>query len=99
MEKKRYGIQIGQNGDLSVSASGALLGDTMAQNEYIILMSQKGDIKERPLMGAGISDMVGSHETASMKRQIRDALKEDGMTVSAIDMDGGTIKRLEASYR
>lgn len=99
MKKKRYGIQINDTGDLNAAPGGVTLGDTMAQNEFVILMSQPGDIKEAPLMGAGIADMVARNDTAAMKRQIRDALKLDGMDVSAVEIKDGTLTRLEASYR
>lgn len=97
--RKRYGIQLNEEGDIAVAGGTMSMGDTLAQNEYLLIISQPGDLKEEPLLGAGIADMVAETDPSAMKRRIRDALKADGMDVRTLEMDGGTIKRLEASYR
>lgn len=98
--KKRYGIQIDSSGDLSVVGGHLAMGDTMAQNEYILLMAQRGDIKEYPAMGAGIADMVGSNSRAEWQRKVRDALLDDGMDVKSLVFDAeGNITTLNTQYR
>lgn len=99
MKNKRYGIQIDDSGDLCIANGGLILGDTIAQNIYLIIVSQPGDIKEKPLMGAGVSDMVGSHDVTGWKRRIREQLKKDGLNVRSLDITpSGDIRRLEADY-
>lgn len=99
MRNKRYGIQIDDSGDIRVSGGSVSMGDTIAQNIYLIIVSQPGDIKERPLMGAGISDMVGSNEVTGWKRRIREQLRKDGLNVKSLDISSdGEIRRLEADY-
>lgn len=99
MERKRFGIQIDDTGDLSIRGGGLSVGDTMAQNEYLLIMSSKGEIKEFPAVGAGISDMVGDTGSAEAKRKIREAFRADGITITSLSMtEEGTITRLEASY-
>lgn len=95
---KRYGMQIADDGDLIVRDGGVSMGDTLAQNEYILLLSHQGELKENPLLGAGVADMVGSHDVSDCKRKVIDALKGDGMTVQAVEMKEGSITRLEAKY-
>ena len=100
MNKKRFGIQIDDSGDISVGSNGMRLGDTMAQNQYILMLAHPGDIKEFPTLGAGIADMAGSNGVAVCKRKIREAFRADGMDIKAFEMqDDGKITRLEASYR
>lgn len=100
MTKKRYGIQIDDSGDLCVENGHLSMGDTLAQNEFILLMAQRGDIKEYPLMGAGIADMVGDNDTTAWKRKIRDALSDDGIRVSDLQMTSqGQITKLEGDYQ
>lgn len=99
MRNKRYGIQIDDSGDIRVSGGSVSMGDTIAQNIYLIIVSQPGDIKERPLMGAGIADMVGSNEVTGWKRRIREQLRKDGLNVKSLDISSdGEIRRLEADY-
>lgn len=99
MRNKRYGIQIDDSGDLVVADGGLSMGDTLAQNEFLLLVSGPGDLKESPLMGAGISDMVGDHDMTGWKRRIIDALKDDGLRVRSLELaTDGTLTRLEADY-
>ncbi|MEE3485093.1 MAG: hypothetical protein VZQ98_12320 [Bacteroidales bacterium] len=99
MKKKRYGIQIDDTGDLAVGTS-IETGDTLAQNEYILMLAQPGELKENPLVGAGMADMVGSAGTADIKRRVRDAFKADGLQIKEFEMGrNGAIVRLEADYR
>lgn len=99
MRNKRYGIQIDDSGDIRVSGGSVSMGDTIAQNIYLIIVSQPGDIKERPLMGAGIADIVGSNEVTGWKRRIREQLRKDGLNVKSLDISSdGEIRRLEADY-
>lgn len=38
--------------------SGMVIGDVLEQNQAIILNMHKGELKENPYMGAGVSDML-----------------------------------------
>lgn len=99
MNKKRTGIQITDEGDLDIRDGSLQMGDTLAQNEFALLMSQPGELKEYPLMGAGIADMTGDKNTARWERRVIDAFKDDGLRVSGIEIsEDGQFRRLEASY-
>lgn len=99
MRNKRYGIQIDDSGDLVVTDGSMAVGDTLAQNEFLLLVSGPGDLKEFPLMGAGISDMACDNDTTGWKRRIIDALKDDGLRVRSLELAAdGTLTRLEADY-
>ena len=99
MRDKRFGIQIDDSGDLVVAGGAVAVGDTLAQNEFLLLVSGPGDLKEYPLMGAGISDMACDHDNTGWKRRIIDAFKDDGLRVKSIEMAAeGALTRLEADY-
>lgn len=64
------------SGDLQVSterdalgliAQGLESGDTTYQNQAIILQASKGEFKEYPTLGVGISDMVNDHEVGGLE--------------------------------
>lgn len=96
---KRKGIQLADNGDLDVRDGQMAFGDTLAQNEYLLLISHPGDLKENPLLGVGIADMSGDNDIVGWKRRIREALASDGLKVSNIVVtNDGKIERLEADY-
>jgi len=60
---KNTGIQLTNDCELAISVqrdtggliiSGILVGNTLYQNQYLILKAQKGEIKEFPTLGCGI---------------------------------------------
>lgn len=86
-------------GDLSVTGGSLSFGDTLAQNEFALLMAQKGEFKLDPLLGVGIADMVGDADITGWKLRIRDAFKADGLNLTALELTvDGKITRLEARY-
>ena len=66
-------------GDLAVSArrdgagliaQGLEVGTATFQNQALILRAAKGEFKEYPTLGAGISDALGDNETTGCRREI-----------------------------
>ena len=43
---------------LGCITQGLTLGDTLLQNQAVILAMHQGELKERPMVGVGISDML-----------------------------------------
>lgn len=72
---------------LGLIARGLEVGDTTYQNQAIILQAVKGEFKEYPTLGVGISDMVNDHETTGWTREIALQLEADGMRVNSLEID------------
>lgn len=100
MERKRFGMQLDEmTNDLKIENGHIAIGETLPQNEFLLLVMNKGELKEDPLVGVGISDMLNDNDTIGWKRKIRDGLKADGMKVEQISISSdGRIKKLEAKY-
>lgn len=100
MDNKRYGIQLDDDTqDLKIENGHLCVGDTLAQNEYLLLVCNKGEVKETPTLGVGISDMLNDNDILGWKRKIRDGLKADGMKVEQITIaSDGRIDKLVAKY-
>ena len=77
--------------------SGMMVGDTLYQNQYLILQAQKGEFKEYPTLGCGIDDMPNDEELSEWQATIREELAKDGMSVKAINITS-TGMTLEAEY-
>lgn len=85
--------------DLKIENGHIAIGETLPQNEFLLLVMNKGELKEDPLVGVGISDMLNDNDILGWKRKIRDGLKADGLTVEQISISSdGRIKKLEAKY-
>nr|DAR26217.1 MAG TPA: hypothetical protein [Caudoviricetes sp.] len=100
MERKRFGMQLDEmTNDLKIENGHIAIGETLPQNEFLLLVMNKGELKEDPLVGVGISDMINDNDILGWKRKIRDGLKADGMKVEQISISSdGRIKKLEAKY-
>lgn len=85
-----------ETGDLQISTKrdalgmigqGLVIGDTVFQNQSVILQAQKGELKEYPTIGVGILDMINDNEKTGWKREIALQLENDGMIVNDVDID------------
>lgn len=95
---KNTDILIDNDIDLIVSCGDLTVGDSTLQNQYLILAAQKGEFKEHPMVGAGISDCVNDDDATYWKHRINEELKRDGMTVSEIRIKNENIQ-INAEYK
>ena len=68
-------------------AQGLEVGTTTFQNQALILQAAKGEFKEYPTLGVGISDILGDDEMTGWKREIALQLEADGMKAKTVDLD------------
>lgn len=73
------------------------VGDVTLQNQALILQSQKGEWKERPMVGCGIGDMANDDDTNTWRRAIREELARDGMKVRSLKINRENIE-IDADY-
>lgn len=64
--------------------SGLRVGDTLRQNQALILALNKGELKERPSVGCGIADMLMDHDPLYWRTLIREQLEMDRQKVNNI---------------
>lgn len=104
---KDKGMLIGYDGDLVVRlsknakneiASGVMIGNTLYQNQYVILKAHKGELKEFPVLGAGLSDITNDNDVAGWSNEIKRQLEKDGMKVSKVKFDQSMNLEIDASY-
>lgn len=95
---KNTDILIGNDIDLLMSGGDFGVGDSTLQNQYLILAAQKGEFKEHPMFGAGMSDCVNDDDATYWRHRINEELKRDGMTVSEIRITNENIQ-INAEYK
>lgn len=78
-------------------ASGLVVGDILHQNQALILVLHKGDLKDDVSVGVGIDRMLLDNDWLGWEREIRDQLEMDGQKVEEVKVDNKTIK-IKASY-
>ncbi|MBF1589929.1 MAG: hypothetical protein HXO19_02215 [Prevotella shahii] len=77
--------------------SGLQVGDTLQQNQALILALNKGELKERPSVGCGIADMLMDHDPLYWRTLIREQLEMDRQRVNNIRITPKGIE-IDATY-
>lgn len=77
---------------------GAILADTTAQVQEIIIRSAKGEIKEAPKKGVGILEYIDDDSDENMVRSIRTELVNEGMKVNSLEIDSSNNLIIDAYY-
>ena len=91
------GILIDSDYQPLISSGEIQLGEITPQNQAIIIRCHKGELKENPALGVGISDMLLDHDPLYWRVRIREALELDGQSVDEVRITTSGIN-LKASY-
>ncbi|MBQ6176664.1 MAG: hypothetical protein IJK29_05640 [Bacteroidales bacterium] len=80
-----YDIAVDVQRDASgLVTSGLVLGDILHQNQALIVVLHKGDLKSDVSVGVGIDRMLLDNERLSWTREIREQLEMDGQKVEDV---------------
>lgn len=77
--------------------SGLVIGDILHQNQALILVLHKGDLKSDVSVGVGIDRMLLDNERLTWTREIREQLEMDGQKVEDVRITGKQII-IKAAY-
>ena len=77
--------------------TGLPIGDPTRQNQALILVLHKGELKEYPQIGCGISDMLQDNDPLYWRSLIREQLEMDGQKVNGIRLTLKSID-IDATY-
>ncbi|MBR5861244.1 MAG: hypothetical protein IKY71_07865 [Bacteroidaceae bacterium] len=89
-------IQVKRGKDGKI-ANGFVVGDTLRQNQALILLLHKGELKEWPAVGCGISDMLLDNDPIYWRTIIREQLEMDGQKVNSVKITTTGIN-IDATY-
>lgn len=75
------GLLLAPDYDLAIGSEGLQLGEITPQSQALIVQCHKGEFKEHPALGVGISDMLLDDDPLYWRSRIREALELDGQSV------------------
>lgn len=78
--------------------SGVQVGNTLFQNQALILLCHPGEIKEVPQMGAGIEDVLLDNDYLEWRRKIRMQMELDGQQVNSVQFSNTQKLMIDAKY-
>ena len=87
---EQYELQM-VNGDFAV-------GESTAQHEKLLIVSNKGEWRQYPISGVGIGRYVNDEAPGSLITAINTELKNDGMTVNSLRVNADGKIEIDAEY-
>ncbi|MDH6309410.1 hypothetical protein M2451_002704 [Dysgonomonas sp. PFB1-18] len=107
MANKNKGILIGDDGNLLIEVTrdaqgkitdGLVIGDVTSQNQNTILLAEKGEIKNSPLLGVGIASYLDDESPSELLREVRINLRMDGQKVRSCGFDNNGKLIIQGGY-
>lgn len=107
MANKSKGILMGDNGDLLIEVvrdaqgkitQGLMIGDVTGQNQDTILLAEKGEIKNSPLLGVGIASYLDDETPSELLREVRINLRMDGQKIRSCGFDDNGKLIIQGGY-
>lgn len=79
---------------------GLVINDTVEQNKAFLLMAQQGELKSKPHIGVGISDILlgDSSDLLKYRHKIRQQFAMDGLKVTELQLYPNKPIKIEAVY-
>lgn len=87
-----------ENFDLMIANGDFVMGDATEQNQALLLLAQKGEVRQFPDAGCGSQDWLDDDEVSDLGAEIQKQLELDGMKVKKIEVfESGKIN-IDAHY-
>lgn len=77
---------------------GIMVGDTMNQNQALMLIANPGEFKNNPTIGVAIDELLLDNDFLRFRHRIRVHFEKDGLTVRNVQLENGKPLVIDASY-
>lgn len=78
-------------GDLLVDHGGLVIGDTEAQTVETVLVANRGEFKESPLIGGEVMKQLGGGIDVMWPSRVKKQLKACGVACEELKMENGEL--------
>ena len=84
-------ILLNKDLNLEIVEGDLLLGDTIIQRQNLLLVSSKGDFKERPDIGVGLQDYLLDEGNGNLFFNVKNEFKKDGLNLKKMEINNEKI--------
>lgn len=77
---------------------GLVIGNTLNQNQALIIISNPGEFAFSPTLGVAIDELILDNDYLRMRHRIREHFAKDGMKVKNVELSENRPLKLDASY-
>ncbi|WP_299713634.1 oxidase [uncultured Tenacibaculum sp.] len=92
-------FKLDETGDLLIVNGDFVIANATLQHQEHIILAQKGEYKEFPEIGVGISNMLNDENPRDVITQIRRNFEYDGMEVNQLDFNAKGDIIVDAPYK
>lgn len=85
-------------GSSGLIEQGIMVGDTMNQNQALLLIANPGEFKNNPTIGVAIDELLLDNDFLRFRHRIREHFAKDGLTVRNVQLENGKPLLIDASY-
>ena len=89
---------LGDDMDLVIENGTFKTGDATKQNQKLLLATEKGEWKQSPTVGVGLSGFINNDNPGEMKAEIIKQFELDGMRVRDVEFDDKGNITVDAEY-
>ncbi len=79
-----------KTGDLLGAGIGAAIQDCAAQVVHTVLLANRGELKEHPLIGGEVRQQLGGNHDRFWPQEVKNMIRACGVAVKQIDVDRDT---------
>lgn len=90
---------VDKDGDLRIVNGDFVIGDATLQHQEHILLAHKGEFKESPEIGVGVSDYLLDENFKKALSEIRKNFEYDGMIINELSIDNKGNLNIDANYK
>lgn len=92
-----FDILLDEDLDLLFEDGDLVIGESTRQHQQLLLLSEKGEIREYPTRGVGLRSWILDDAMGSLNGEIKKQFELDGMKVQGVKLSGTTLE-IEATY-
>lgn len=85
------------DGELQIDNGDLMVDDSDLQNQLLLLLCSKGEIKQHPSTGVGIMNYLENENPTELLEEIRRQFRSDGMKVHSLGFVNGKLA-IDANY-
>jgi hypothetical protein len=90
-------IKVVRNAENKIT-QGLVVGNTMNQNQALILIANPGEFKFMPTLGVAIDELILDDDYLRFRHRIREHFAKDGLKVKSVQLSEGKPLLIDASY-
>ncbi|MNE49225.1 hypothetical protein D3C80_1437280 [compost metagenome] len=91
-------ILLDENLDLLIVDGDFVIGESTAQHQKLLILSDKCEFKDVPMRGVGARRYLEDNSPDNLAREIRQEFSIDGMTVNKIQIAPDLTIQVDANY-